>query len=183
MLTLLYTGNLGLGHDLETIILALAKINGDLSLQAVFVGDGKAKRNLEKQIKQLKFDNVEFRPPVPLYKLSELMAEGDIHVVSQKAGTQGLIVPSKIYGVLAAGRPVLFIGPSDCEPAMIVSKSRAGVVVQSGDIDGVAEAIKKLVLNPDLRREMGKHARQYYEKNFGRDISVSRIIKAIETIV
>ncbi len=182
MLTLLYAGNLGLGHDLDTIVLAIAKINGKSNLKAVFVGEGKAKRTLEKRVEQLKLDNVEFRRPVPLYRLSELMAEGDIHLVSQKAGTQGLIVPSKIYGVLAVGRPTLFIGPSDCEPAIIVKQSRSGFVIPPGDVDGVVGVLKKLIFDQELRLKMGEQAKSYYKEHFGRDKSVLRIIQALESI-
>lgn len=183
MLKILYTGNLGLGHDLDTIIMAVAKMNGELDLKVVFIGEGKAKQVLQKQVEQLKLDNVEFRPPVPLYKLSKLMAEGDIHLVSQKKGTQGLIVPSKIYGILAAGRPSLFIGPPDCEPAVIIKESRSGYIIPPGDVGKAVNAIKILASNEERRFQMGEYARMYYDKYFGRKRSVSRIINAIESTV
>lgn len=183
MLTLLYSGNLGLGHDLDTIIHAIAGLNGQsANLKAVFVGEGKAKQPLLNQVRELKLDNVQFRPPVPLFKLPELLAEGDIHLVSQKAGTQGLIVPSKIYGILAAGRPSLFIGPTDCEPAIIIKNSQSGFVIAPGDITGTIEALTKLSCNSELRLEMGNRAKAYYHEHFGRERSVSRIINAIEAL-
>ncbi len=182
MLTLLYSGNLGLGHDLETVIHAIAQLNGQSSLKAVFVGEGKAKRKLQDQVKELKLDKVEFRPPVPLYKLSSLLLEGDIHLVSQKVGTQGLIVPSKIYGILAAGRPSLFIGPPDCEPAIIVKNSRSGFVIPPGDVAGTIDAMNHLIFDKDLRVEMGKRAKIYYHEHFGRQKSISSIIDAIEAL-
>lgn len=182
MITLLYSGNLGLGHELETVVRAVSRLDGQVNLKVLFVGNGKGLKPLKKLTVELGLDNIEFRQPVPLYKLSDILAIGDIHLVAQKSGTQGLIVPSKIYGVLAAGRPTLFVGPSDCESAMIVYKSQAGVIVKPGDIDGVADALEKLALNPKLRQIMGRCAREYYEKHFGRDKSVSRIIEVIETI-
>lgn len=69
------------------------------------------------------------------------------------------------------------------ERAVIFAESQAGLIVQPEDTDGVANATKNLLLDPDLRREMGRRAMQYYEEHFGRDRSVSRIIKAIEAIV
>jgi colanic acid biosynthesis glycosyl transferase WcaI len=183
MLKILYTGNMGLGHDLETIILAIARMEGELDFKVVFIGEGKAKQALQKQVEQLKLDNVEFRLPVPLYKLSKLMAEGDIHLVSQKNGTQGLIVPSKIYSILAAGRPSLFIGPQDCEPAIIIKQSKSGFIISPGDVGSAVDAIKILASNEKIRFEMGEHARMYYDEHFGRKRSISRIINAIESIV
>ena len=183
MVRLLYAGNMGLGHELESIVRAVSKLNGQVDLNVLFLGNGKARRQLKRLTAELKLDYVKFHPSVSLYDLPGVLASGDIHLVSQRLGTEGLIVPSKIYGILAAGRPTVFIGPSDCEPAMIISKSQAGVIVQPGDIDGVADAIKKLAMNPDLRRAMGRRARQYYAEYFGRDRSVSRIIKTIESII
>ncbi len=182
MLTLLYSGNLGLGHDLDTIILAVAGMNGHAAFKAVFVGEGKAKNQLQKQVRELQLDNIEFRPPVPLYKLPALLAEGDIHFVSQRQGTQGFIVPSKIYGVLAAGRPSIFIGPPDCEPAIIVSESKSGFVILPGDVDSAVDAMKKLISDSKMRLEMGKLAKSYYQQRFGRKKSIASIINVIEAL-
>jgi hypothetical protein len=65
---------------------------------------------------------------VPLERLGELLARGDIHLICQKLGTEGLLVPSKIYGTLAAGRPTLFIGPEDCEVGRLIRESGCGYV-------------------------------------------------------
>ncbi len=180
--TLIYSGNLGLGHDFETVIKAVYKLNGEANLRILFVGNGKARVSLKKLTAELGMKNIKFRPPVPLYKLSRLLAIGEIHLVTQKLGTQGLIVPSKIYAILAAARPTLFIGPEDCEAAMVLRKSQAGIVVPPGDIDGVTNALRRLLLDHQLRITMGRLARKYYESNFGRNRSVPRIIKAIETL-
>lgn len=182
MIRLLYSGNLGLGHELETVVRAVCKLNREVNLRVLFVGNGKGRQSLEELTAKLALDNIEFRPPVPLCRLSNLLAAGDIHLVSQKSGTQGVIVPSKIYAALAAGRPILYIGSCECEAAMIVQQSGAGIVVQPRDVNGAADALKRLALNPSLRRIMGRRARQYYEQHFGRDKSVSTIVNAIETL-
>lgn len=182
MLTLLYAGNLGLGHDLETLVLALAKMNGQANIKAVFVGEGKAKKQLLREVRDLEIRNVEFRPPVPLFKLPALLAEGDVHFVSQKAGTQGLIVPSKIYSTLAARRPSIFIGPCDCEPAIIVKESKSGFVIEPGDVDGTIEALTKLTNDSKLLLEMGERAKSYYQDHFGRQKSIASIINVIEAM-
>ncbi len=181
--TLVYSGNLGLGHQLETIVRAVHKLSSDLALRVLFVGEGKSKEPLKKLSAGLGLDCVEFRPPVPLDGLPALLAAGDIHLVSQKPGTQGLIVPSKLYGVLAAGRPTLFVGPEDCEVAMILRASGSGVVVPPSDVEAVVDGLRNLVQEPDLRRQMGRRARECYEQNFGRDRSVAAIAEVIEEAV
>lgn len=182
-ITLLYSGNLGLGHEFDMIVSALSQVNSGASVKAIFVGDGKAKHALGGLAKELGYDHIEFRRPVPLGELPGLLLSGDVHFVAQKQGTQGLLVPSKIYAVLAAGRPTLFVGPSDSEVAMIVNESRSGFVVEPGDAEALVDALRTLALDSDLRHTMGKRARRYYEEHFGRDKSVSRIIKVIEETV
>lgn len=183
MTKLLYCGNLGLGHELETILQAAHKLDHGFDLEIVFVGTGALQKRLKDLTLELGLDNVSFESPVPLFKLPELLAGGDIHLVSQKLGTEGLLVPSKIYGILSVGRPVLFVGPYDCEIASIIMTSGAGIIVRPGDVDGIVDALKRLASNPHIREAMGRCGKAYYQKHLGREKSVSRIIKAIESII
>ena len=179
--TLLYSGNLGLGHELETVMYALKKLGDVGHLRIVFVGNGRRRKWLERLAEELGLDCVEFHRPVALEQLSDLLAAGDVHLVSQRPGTQGLIVPSKLYGVLAAGRPTLFVGPEDCEVGRVLRRSGAGMVVRPGDVDDVAEGLKTFIWYPHFRRTMGMRAARNYAENFGMDKSVSRIIRAMES--
>jgi len=183
MTTALYSGNLGLGHDLETIVRAVSELNGRVALTVHLVGTGKARPLLEQLVGHLGLTNVEFYPPVPLQGLPVLLRKGDIHFVSQRAGTQGLIVPSKIYGILAIGRPTVFIGPKDSEVASIIRESRSGIIVRPGDVHGTAKATLELALDRELRITMGMRARKYYQQHLGQDKSVARIVRAIEAVV
>ncbi|HNY78483.1 MAG TPA: hypothetical protein PK316_16680, partial [Sedimentisphaerales bacterium] len=127
-----------------------------------------------------KYPTSSIRPPVPLEELSALLARGDIHLICQQAGTEGLLVPSKIYSTLAAGRPSLFIGPADCEVGRIVRDSGSGFVVEPGDVEEATDVLRRLATNPALQHGMGRNARIYYEQHFGRERSVSRIIGILE---
>ena len=180
MVTLLYAGNLGLGHELETVLRAVHALDDDTNLRILLVGGGKGLAETRRLVEELGLPNIEFRPPVPLYRLTDLLASGDIHMVSQKPRTEGLIVPSKIYGTLAVGRPVIFVGPQECEVADIVRASGCGFVVAPGDVESTAQALSQLALDAELRRTMGQRARQYYGEKFGRERSVARIIDVIE---
>ncbi len=182
MLTLLYSGNFGLGHDLDTILRAVSILNFDTSLRTMLVGDGKGLRDIQRLVAELKLDNIFFHPPVTLYELPLLLASGDIHIVAQKPNTEGLIVPSKVYGTLAVGRPVLFVGPEQCEVAHIVQDSGCGFVVAPGDVKAAAKALRTLVLDNELRRMMGERAKKYYLERFGCQRSVSLIIDVIERV-
>ena len=181
-IVLMYSGNLGLGHDLDTIVKAVHLLGNTVNLRVLFIGDGKGKERLLQMAKELRLGCVDFYLPVPLERLSDSLAVGDIHIVSQKPGTQGLIVPSKLYGIMAAARPAIFIGPEDCEVAQVINDSGAGIVVPPGDQTALAKAIGDLANSPEKRLEMGQRGRNYYEQHFGQDKSVSRIIAAIKRI-
>ena len=182
MTTLLYSGNLGLGQDLATVLRAMARFNGAMDLHILIVGGGKGLAYTKQIAADLRLRNVKFREPVPLYKLAELLTTGDVHITCQKRGTEGLLVPSKIYSTMAAGRPSLFVGPHDCEVGRIVRDSRSGFIVEPGDVEGAFNALMSLVLSEALRWEMGKNAREYYGFHFGRQRSVSRIVEILERV-
>ena len=91
-------------------------------------------------------------------------------------------MPSKIYGTLAIGRPVVFVGPEHCEVAQIVRDSGSGFVIAPGAVECAAKAMRELALDAELRRRMGEHAKMYYAKNFGRKRSVAKIIDVIERV-
>ena len=183
MTTILYSGNLGMGQDLTTVLRAVARFNGDMDLHILIVGGGKGQAYTKQLVADLQLRNVEFREPVPLYKLAELLASGDIHIICQKRGTEGLLVPSKVYGTLVAGRPSLFLGPYNCEVARIIRDSRSGFVVEPGDVEGVSNALTSLILSSNLQEKMGENAREYYRLHFGRKKSVAKIISILEHVV
>ncbi len=180
MITVLYSGNVGIGQDVDTVLRAAARLNGNGDLRLLIVGNGKRLSLVRELAAQLHLHNAEFRDPVPLHQLSALLVAGDIHVICQKPGTEGLLVPSKIYSTLAAGRPSLFVGPPNCEVSRIIRESRSGFVVDTGDIEGAMQALSTLAGSALLRQQMGQRAKQYYEEKFGRKRSVAKIIDVIE---
>jgi len=178
--TVMYSGNLGVGHDLETLLRAAGALEGTHSLRLVFVGDGRARPALEGLTRELSLERVSFNPPVALAELADSLAGGDIHVVSQREGTQGLLVPSKIYGILAAGRPVVFIGPEDTEVARMLQASGAGLVVPPGDDEATARALETLAADKAVRHEMGAKGRAWYKRHLGMERSVEKWVRVIE---
>ena len=180
MITMCYSGNLGLSHDLGTIVRAAKLANARSEFCIHFVGNGKAKRSLYDLAAQLELMNIGFYPPVPLHKLRKMLSEGDVHFVAQKKETTGLVVPSKIYGIMAVGRPTILIGPHDCEVGIIIRESRSGMIVPPGDVEGAANAIVELSGNGGLRKSMGARARQYYQEYLSQERGVAQIIQIIE---
>ncbi len=182
MITLLYSGNFGLGHELDTVLHAMQGLREEVALRLVLVGAGRGVARIRRLIAELQLDDAELRPPVPLEQLARLLADGDIHIATQRPSTEGLLVPSKVYGTLAAGRPTIFIGPQDSDIARILHESASGFIIAPGDVHSAAEVLRRLAADAALRLEMGHRARDYYRRNLGRQRSVSQIVAIIERL-
>jgi len=156
----MHSGNLGLGQGLETLVDAAARLEDLEDLVFAFVGDGVKRSALEARARQLGLRNVRFLPRQPKDRLRDLFAAADVFVVSLRAGLSGYIVPSKLYGILAAGRPYIAATDDDCEAAILARARGCGLVARPGDADELAARIRTLYADPALRVWMGENARR-----------------------
>ncbi len=163
-LVLLYSGNFGLAHDIDTLagaMLALRPAEGELSrFRFLFVGSGEKRKQLSDFCESNHIPSLELRPYVPRDQLSEGLAAGDVGLVTQHEICCGSVVPSKVYGILAAGRPVLFIGPRAATPALIVERHGCGWQIDPGDVTGLTHLLRLLADRPEMVQQAGKRARQ-----------------------
>jgi colanic acid biosynthesis glycosyl transferase WcaI len=136
----LYSGNIGLAHDFETLVGA-AKLLKDAGVQMVFAGEGPRSEQLRRDTADLA--HVSFLPPQAKEDLSAFLAAADVHLVSVRAGLEGLVVPSKAYGILAAGRPILYVGDPNSEVARVITESGCGGIIPNGAAAVLAEAIRQ----------------------------------------
>jgi colanic acid biosynthesis glycosyl transferase WcaI len=153
----LHAGNLGFYGAWQTILNAAEILNNE-STGFVFVGDGSNRVGLEAAA--AKASNVKFLPFRPVDQIPHVMMAGDLHIITVKRGLEGVVVPSKLYSTLAAGRPVLAIASPDSDAARIVTASGCGLSADPDDPMGVAAAIRELRNNPPRLAEMGRRARE-----------------------
>ena len=140
----LYSGNLGRAHPISTIIDAAALLQeSNPEIEFVFVGDGVGFEQVAQARSKRLLDNIRLLPPQPLSRLKDLMEGGDVHLISMKHEVLGMLVPSKLYAALAAGRPCLFIGPEKSETAKVIHEFGAGTVIPQGQHKRLAEEILK----------------------------------------
>jgi colanic acid biosynthesis glycosyl transferase WcaI len=154
-----YSGNLGRAHEFETIIGAMQRLP---DVRFLFTGAG---AQLD-AVKRSAGSNAVFRSYAPRQELSTSLSAADAHLVSLKPSLEGLIVPSKFYGVLAVGRPVLFVGARDGELARLIIGARCGMVIESGDVEGLTDAIRKLAGDRAEAAAMGRRGRELYLARF-----------------
>jgi glycosyltransferase involved in cell wall biosynthesis len=164
--TILYTGNFGIGHDMEAIAGAVEALKDDDRIRWLFIGEGKAKPELERRIAACGARNVVLAGYQPRELLADVLDAGDAHLVSLLPGWQGLLLPSKFFSVLAAGKPVLWIGPDGTECGSILREHACGFEVQPGDAGTLSDRIRWLLEHPDQARSMGDRGQRAYRERY-----------------
>ena len=157
-----YCGNLGRAHDYETLLEAAQLLRDDARLGFLVAGGGAGMVRLQAAVKERGLQAFRFLPYQPEAGLSDLLASADVHLVCLKPELEGLIVPSKLYGILAASRPALCWGDVDGETARELGRTGAGMAVAAGDAAGLAHAIRALQSSPNLRFDLGRRAREAF---------------------
>ncbi len=168
-----YSGNMGQVHEFDTIISAAARLAGREDIVFLFIGRGKQRWVLEGEVKERGLRNVRFKPYQEQDVLRESLGALDVHLVTQKPAVEGLVFPSKLYAGLAAGRPIIFIGPTDGDLARILTEGGCGLAFAAGDAEGVAGAIEQLAADRFLGEAMGANGRALLELRFGRDNAIA----------
>jgi colanic acid biosynthesis glycosyl transferase WcaI len=181
-LVLLYSGNLGLAHDLDTITGAMLNLRLDDTFQFLFVGSGGRRKELEEFCFIHDIHSVEFRPYVQRSDLSQSLSAGDIGLVTQRDSCCGSVVPSKIYGLLAAGRPILFVGPRQATPARIIRKFACGWQIDCGDVEGLTDLLQHLANNSQEVKTAAKQARQALVEHYDLPLGVARIVEILGAV-
>ncbi len=179
-LSVMYSGNMGLGHRFETILEAARLLAPVEKIHFVFIGDGAKKPQIDAFRRTHNLKNIMMLPYQPRERLRETLSAGDIHLISLDAKIQGLIVPSKLAGILAVGRPVVFLGGQQNSIAAAILQGQCGHVIPEGDVDRLQEIIRRFIGNPEHRLQLGKSARNLFDREYDREIVVPRIIAKIE---
>ena len=126
----MYSGNLGMAHPFQAMIDVAAQLEqSHPDVLFAFIGEGPRKADVHRDVEMRGLTNVDFLPFQPYNRLAESLSAADIHLVSMRHEAQGLVVPSKVYGVLAADRPCIFLGPERSEAARIIRERNAGVII------------------------------------------------------
>jgi colanic acid biosynthesis glycosyl transferase WcaI len=174
-LVLLYSGNLGLAHDLGTLLGTMDILKHDPQFKFLFVGSGGRRKELEDFCALHEIRSVELRPYAQRSNLGESLGAGDIGLVTQRNACLGSVVPSKVYGLLAAGRPILFVGPREATPARIIARYACGWQIDCGDVDSLVSLLRRLAKDPDEVHAAGNRARQALLQEYDLPIGVARI--------
>ena len=155
----MHSGNVGMSQDVDALLDVAERVRDLDDVVIAIVGEGSRKKHLQEEAVRRGLTNVLFLPYQPKSRLTESFAAADMFIVSLKRGLAGYIVPSKLYGVLVAGRPFVAAIESDSEAAQIARDHDCGLVVEPGDRDAIAAAIRQLRGDAARRLEMAENAR------------------------
>lgn len=178
----MYSGNLGLGHDAATICRAMDRLRDEPGVRFVFVGGGKRREEVERYIDEHGLTSAAYHDYQPREELAQSIGLADVHLISLSPEMEGLLVPSKLYGIMAAGRASIFIGPPGSEIARVLTETGCGLVVDPGDDEALAEAILSLAKDRAGNEAMGHTARAALQGRFDRLTSCSAWTDLIENV-
>lgn len=167
-----YAGTMGWCQDMGTIIRAAGLLREKEDILFLLVGEGVEKEQLIKDALSQKLQNVKFLPMQPWEKYPAVLQASDLCLVNLKDKLKTPVVPSKILGIMATGRPVLASMPLDGDAPRIIQEAGCGVVIEPGNHVKLAESILKFYSAPAVLEEMGRKGREYAEKYFSREAGV-----------
>jgi glycosyltransferase involved in cell wall biosynthesis len=161
-----YSGNLGRAHEIATLLEAIEQLRDDSGIVFLFIGGGAQLQSLQDACARRRLSNVSFKPYQPRERLRFSLSVPDVHLITLQAQMEGLIVPSKFYGVAAAGKPCIFIGAQNGEIAAIIKEAACGFSVQTGNAEELVQTVRRLASDPALCNTLGNNARKVFEQRF-----------------
>lgn len=171
---IMYSGNIGLYYDLENIIKVIGEFKDRQDVIFAFVGDGTVKDKVEAYVNENNLNNVTFIPYQDKADLIYSLNAADIHWVVNAKGIKGVSVPSKLYGVMAAGKPVLGVLDKGSEARLIVEESNCGVCIEPGNYKEIKNKINYILDNKQKIKSLGQKGRIYLEQNLTKDVSINK---------
>jgi putative colanic acid biosynthesis glycosyltransferase WcaI len=179
----MHSGNVGHAQDLDTLVRATTLLRDVDDLRVVVIGTGARHAQLVSLAERLEADHVRFIDFQPRELLSETLATADVHVVGLARGLAGYIVPSRLYGILAAGRPVIVAAEDESETAQLVREFACGIVVPPGEPLALAEVIRACHDGVYDLADMGRRARDYAETQGDIRFAVARYRELLGEVV
>ena len=169
-----YSGNLGRVHEFATLLGAARALRTEVDIAFLVIGDGTQKRALMVAAMEHELPNLVWKPYQSRELLSQSLGIADVHIVTLRPELEGLVVPSKFYGIAAVGRPTIFIGDAEGEIGTIVREAQCGICVEQGNPAALAAAITRLRDEPLLREQMGRNARHIFDERYAKAIAVEQ---------
>lgn len=179
----LYSGNAGWAHCFDAVIGAARLLRDDPEIVFLFIGGGRKRADLEATARAEGLGNVRFMDYLPREQLRYSLSMANVSLVTERPEVAGLLLPCKTYGILASGRPLIFIGSEQSDVAGIVRETECGYVVRPGDSAGLASVIGDLRADPERAAALGARSRRAAETAYDRSVVADRWRESLERIL
>jgi glycosyltransferase involved in cell wall biosynthesis len=178
-LTIVYPGNLGLAHDTDTIATAMRNLKPNPAIRFLFVGGGPRSAPLQRRCASDGITSATFLPYCSRDRLNNLLCDSHIGLVTQTDSSLGSLVPSKAYSLMAAGLPILFVGPAQSTVAAMIRRFQCGWEIRCGDSAGLTSLLDMLNQNRELVEEAGARSREAFLRHYDKPVGVERACNAL----
>jgi len=169
-----YSGNLGRAHDIDTLLNAAEKLRESPEIVFLCIGGGRGLSDLATEVDKRRLKSFRFEPYQPREALGHSLGVADVHWLSLKPGLDGLVLPSKFYGIAAAGRPIVIVGSPEGELAKLVTRYDCGYCIPPGRGDELARVLFSLHKDQFLCRRLGANARAMLDNSLSKSQSLAR---------
>jgi len=178
----MYSGNLGLCQQLDDVLLAANELGDSPDVKFVLVGQGASRARLELEARRQRLENVLFLDYQPKQELSASLSAADLHLVPLDARLTRYMMPSKLYGILSSGTPLIAVASEECELSRLVRSERIGVVSAPGQPQALASQIRQCAGDPHEVRAMGGRARQLAVDRFDRRMITAKFARLLADV-
>jgi glycosyltransferase involved in cell wall biosynthesis len=181
-LVIMYSGNHSPANPLNTLLEAIECVRREENLRFLFVGGGIGKKGVEEFVRERNLSDVLCLPYQPLADLKYSLTAADVHVVSLGHPMVGIVHPCKIYGAMAAGKPILFLGPAPSHIADLLHKHHIGWQVNHGDVAGMVKTIREIrAADPAILAAMGRKAQEVVRAELSQEALCAKFCQGLET--
>ena len=179
----LYSGNAGRGHTFEAVLGAMERLRDDSGMSFVFVGGGQQRPYLEAEVARRGLDRARFLDYLPRDLLAQSLSAANVSLVTERPEAAGLLLPSKTFGIMASGRPILFVGDHDSDVAAVIRSADAGVIVAPDDAEGVVRALRRLRDDPVEAARLGANGRRAAVRTHARSVATAEWAAVVRTLI
>ena len=174
-----YSGNIGRTHGIETIVEAARRLKDHQDISFLFIGWGAKEHWLRDTIKNEQLENVLFLPPRPRDEIPISLNACDLAIIAFLKGMAGVSVPSRMYNVMSAGKPLLAAADESSEIAMLVNEEQIGATISPEDPEQFANAILALKADSKALEEMAMRARRVAESKYAEPLIIAKYMSAL----
>ena len=179
----LYAGNIGMTQSFDTLLEVAKRLCDESNIVFLVVGDGVRRSRIETQVREQQLINVKLLPYQPRSRVPDIYATSDLCLVPLMAGTAKTTVPSKLYTIMASGRPALVAVDEDSDLVQTVRNAQCGIVVRPDDTDALLNGIRQAFSNQVPLRNLGRNGRSYVEQHLSRRVVSEQYHALIQQVV